>query len=98
MLEKHGVTASHVRVSSGVLVPERRNGFQKAWVVAQCILFGTVVAQFILMYRGYHFDVTTVSPCAEERHSRPSHASKDIPDYYQTSPEIMPGRLSIALL
>lgn len=94
MLEKHGATTSEARVLGG----DRGNASQKAWIVAQAVLFGTVIAQFILMYRGYGSYASCISPPSSEDHGSHHHVSKHIPDYYQTSPELFPGMYAVTNL
>lgn len=64
---------------------------QRAWIVAQVLLFASVVVLFIFTYRDYGTATTPSTLQADEFHSRRVLQSTSLPDYYQTSPELFPG-------
>lgn len=60
---------------------------------SQIVLFGIIVVQFTMLYKSYF--LATAAICVEaavvNRAGSSSSSSSDIPQYYQTKPELYPG-------
>lgn len=65
---------------------------QRVLLFAQLLLFGIIVLQFIMYYRSYYLAAAAAGLVdAGMLNRQASSAQSNIPDYYQTTPELVPG-------
>lgn len=69
---------------------------QKLLYAGQIILFGTILVQFVMLYRKYA--IATACSLVDAGELKKQHvgeasstSSSDLPQYYQTKPELWPG-------
>jgi len=65
---------------------------QKLLYAGQVILFGVIVVQFAMLYRKYAFAAAcSLVDAGALRKQQLESSSTDLPQYYQTKPELWPG-------
>ncbi|KAK4502545.1 hypothetical protein PRZ48_005970 [Zasmidium cellare] len=72
--------------------PLQRRIPQRVLLVAQIVLFGIIVLQFVMYYKTYYLAAAAAGLVdAGMLNRQASSAQSHIPDYYQTTPELVPG-------
>lgn len=68
---------------------------QRVLLIAQIVLFGIIVLQFVMYYKTYYLAAAAAGLVDAGMLNR--QASSQIPDYYQTTPELVPGKWNASL-
>lgn len=63
---------------------------QRVLLVAQIVLFGIIVLQFVMYFKNYYVAAAAAGLVDAGMLNR--QASSQVPDYLQTTPELVPGR------
>lgn len=69
---------------------------QRLLFAGQILLFGIIVVQFIMLYRNYAFaaaagGMVDAAVVKRQSASAASSSTSNVPDYYVTKPELLPG-------
>lgn len=81
--------------ANAAAAPLQRRVPQKVLLIAQIILFGIIVLQFVMYYKTYYLAAAAAGLVDAGMLNR--QASSHIPDYYQTTPELVPGRWIVSM-
>lgn len=79
--------------AAATAAPRQRRVPQRVLLIAQIVLFGIIVLQFVMYYKTYYLAAAAAGLVDAGMLNR--QASSHIPDYYQTTPEFLPGRWNI---
>lgn len=85
------------QVSTSASETSRTSGkaAQSLLFVGQVLLFVIIVVQFIMFYRSYVLAAAAgalVDGAVVQRQGSASSSSSNVPDYYVTKPELLPGK------
>lgn len=77
---------------------------KKALFFGQVLLFGVVIVQFVMLYRSYALAAVAAADLVDagvvrrqSASAAASSATSNVPDYYVTKPELLPGEWEIVI-
>lgn len=83
----------NILAANAAAAPLQRRIPQRVLLIAQIVLFGIIVLQFVMYYKTYYLAAAAAGLVDAGMLNR--QASSHVPDYYQTTPELFPGRWNI---